>query len=123
MRHSIQIGSAIAVACLALPAVAQVSGSGTAGDVPIWTNSTTLGNSVVSQNGHRIGINFKSPKAALDVATPNNNTAVSGYGGSAPGGSDQNGSNALVGHGGAADPDSGFAAGGIGVYAVGGASS
>jgi hypothetical protein len=42
---------------------------------------------------------------------------------SAPGGSDISGTNALVGQGGDADPDSGFAAGGAGVQGTGGASS
>jgi hypothetical protein len=54
-------------------AVAQVEGSGTARYIPIWTNSTTIGNSVLYQSSkqNRLGINTTSPTEALDVASGN----------------------------------------------------
>lgn len=54
-------------------AVAQVGGSGTANYFPIWTNSETLGNSVLYQSSkqNRVGINTISPTEALDVAAGN----------------------------------------------------
>jgi hypothetical protein len=47
---------------------AQTSGSGTTNYIPVWTNSTTLGNSIMYQTSGRIGINTTSPQYALDVS-------------------------------------------------------
>jgi hypothetical protein len=48
-----------------------LGGSGTADYVPLWTNSTTLGNSVLYQSGTgssaKVGINTTSPASTLDV--------------------------------------------------------
>lgn len=40
----------------AAPGFAQVGGSGTPNTVPLWTNTTTLGNSAITQNAGNIGI-------------------------------------------------------------------
>jgi hypothetical protein len=47
---------------------ATVSGSGTTNYIPVWTNSTTLGNSLIYQSGGNVGIGTSSPAYALDVA-------------------------------------------------------
>jgi len=43
------------------------SGSGTTNTVPLWTSSSTLGNSAITQSGNKIGINFAAPTATLEV--------------------------------------------------------
>jgi hypothetical protein len=42
-------------------------GSGTANYIPIWTNSTTLGNSILFQMGGKVGVGTSTPAARLDV--------------------------------------------------------
>ena len=44
-----------------------VTGSGTAGIIPLWTGSLTQGKSNMVQVGTHIGINEISPAATLDV--------------------------------------------------------
>src|SRR5579863_3661594 len=44
-----------------------VSGSGTTDFIPLWTNSTTQGNSVLFQLGGKVAIGKKAPAATLDV--------------------------------------------------------
>jgi hypothetical protein len=48
------------------------SGSGTAGNIPLWTNATTLGNAAIHQGGTAaaplVGVNTASPAATLEVA-------------------------------------------------------
>jgi len=44
-----------------------VTGSGTAGTIPLWTGSLTQGNSDMIQVGSEIGINEATPAATLDV--------------------------------------------------------
>jgi trimeric autotransporter adhesin len=46
---------------------ASPGGSGTANYVPIWTNSTTLGNSILFQAGGKVGVGTSTPAARLDV--------------------------------------------------------
>ncbi len=48
-----------------------VGGGGTTNYIPIWTNSTTLGNSTIFETGGMVGIGDTSPDAALDVVGPN----------------------------------------------------
>jgi len=45
-----------------------VSGSGTTNFIPIFTNSTTLGNSALFQLAGKVGIGNKTPAAKLDVS-------------------------------------------------------
>ena len=44
-----------------------VGGTGTTNYIPIWTNSTTLGNSILYQTGNNVGIGNTSPAGPLDV--------------------------------------------------------
>ena len=45
-----------------------IGGSGTANYVSKWTNSTTLGNSQIFDNGTNVGIGTANPQAKLDIA-------------------------------------------------------
>jgi len=60
-------------------APAQVTGSGTAGTVPVWVGTTKLGNSVIVQNGGNLGIGTKKPIAKLNVVSTSK-TAAAIYG-------------------------------------------
>src|SRR5258708_1804989 len=51
-----------------------IFGPGTPHFIPIWTSSSTLGNSIVFQVGNRVGVRTTSPQATLDVES----TFVSG---------------------------------------------
>jgi len=64
------------VLCASL--IAQVTGTGTTGKVPVWTGTSSIGNSVITQKGTSIGIGTPAPQAKLhaQVAT---GTAVAGY--------------------------------------------
>jgi hypothetical protein len=44
-----------------------VGGSGTTNHIPIWTNSTTLGNSALVQVGGKVGLGATAPATSLDV--------------------------------------------------------
>ncbi|MBK7631921.1 MAG: hypothetical protein IPJ23_14680 [Ignavibacteriales bacterium] len=46
-----------------------IGGTGTANYLPLFTNSTTLGNSILYQNSNKIGINNSSPSYALSINT------------------------------------------------------
>ena len=59
----------LAVLCTSLPMAAQVGGSGTKNYIPIWTDSTDIGDSVLYQGADNyVGIGTTSPVHALDVA-------------------------------------------------------
>ena len=49
-----------------------VTGSGTSGNVPLWTGALTQGNSEIVQVGSDIGINQATPGATLDVGGTEN---------------------------------------------------
>jgi len=49
-----------------------VDGSGTTGTVPLWTTSSTIGNSKIVQGTAGIGINQPNPAATLDVGGSEN---------------------------------------------------
>ena len=51
----------------AAPPPATVTGSGTTNYIPMWTGSSTLGNSKVYQTGGKIGIATTTPSVQLDV--------------------------------------------------------
>jgi hypothetical protein len=57
----------VTVLSLLLPIAAQVGGTGTTNHVPLWTDSSTLGNSVLFQSGGNIGVGNTTPSAILDV--------------------------------------------------------
>ncbi|MEM5810198.1 MAG: DUF86 domain-containing protein [Candidatus Aenigmatarchaeota archaeon] len=44
-----------------------VNGSGTANYIPIWTSSSTLGNSIIYQSGSNVGIGTTAPQAKLTI--------------------------------------------------------
>ena len=48
--------------------VPPLGGSGTTNYIPIWTNSTTLGNSMIYQTGGNVGIGNTHPAGTLDVS-------------------------------------------------------
>lgn len=48
--------------------MAQVKGSGTTNYVPLWTNSTTIGNSTIYETGGKVGIGKTAPVVTLDSA-------------------------------------------------------
>jgi|HubBroStandDraft_1064217.scaffolds.fasta_scaffold00874_10 hypothetical protein len=52
-----------------------LTGTGQAEHIPIWTNSKTLGNSVIYSSGGEVGIGTTTPAATLEV---NGNTQVDG---------------------------------------------
>jgi hypothetical protein len=54
---------------MALSAAAQVTGSGTSGTVPVFTGTSTIGNSPISINGSNVGIGTASPGAKLDLGS------------------------------------------------------
>jgi len=56
--------------CIGL-AGAQVSGSGTANTIPVWTGKTSLGNSQIIQSGTNVGIGGTSSGARFYVVTSN----------------------------------------------------
>lgn len=58
------------------PGSGTIGGSGTTNYLPIFTNSTTLGNSILYQSSSRIGINNASPDFALTI----NSDPVAGLG-------------------------------------------
>ena len=61
---------------------AQVGGSGSTNYLPIWTNSTTLGDSKLFQTGGMVGIGTTSPAAMLAVIGPGGTIGTNG--GNAP---------------------------------------
>lgn len=66
--------NAIAVfALLAIPLLlsAQVTGSGDPHFIPIWTGSTTLGNSIIFQKNNEVGFGTSSPGDRIDVRLGN----------------------------------------------------
>jgi hypothetical protein len=55
---------------LTITVTAQVTGSGSSGSVPVWTSSTSLGDSALVQGpGPRIGLGTNSPQAKLEIVT------------------------------------------------------
>jgi hypothetical protein len=69
------VGFVCLLACLGLQAqqpassetAPNVSGSGKTDFIPIWTNSTTLGNSTVFEKSDKVGIGTTAPRASLEV--------------------------------------------------------
>src|SRR6266851_2376454 len=66
MKYRIS-GLVVTVFALLLPMAAQVGGTGTTNYVPIWSNSSTLGNSALFQSGGNVGVGNTTPLAILDV--------------------------------------------------------
>ncbi len=71
--------SSILVAGFLCPSlVAQVNGSGTKGKIPLWTSSSSIGNSLILQKHNSIAIGTTAPDAKLHVQV-DQGTAVAGY--------------------------------------------
>ena len=71
--------AAISFLLFATGAVAQttVTGTGTTNTIPLFTGSSTLGNSNITQSNGNIGIGTTTPIGNLSVATPNGTTTSS----------------------------------------------
>jgi hypothetical protein len=70
---------ALAILFCTSMAYAQVTGSGTKNTIPLWTGTTSLGNSAILQKGTNVGIGTKTPGAKLDVeSTSTTQSAVIG---------------------------------------------
>jgi trimeric autotransporter adhesin len=67
---------ALAILFCASMAHAQVTGSGTTDFVPLWTGTTSLGNSAISQKGANVGIGTKTPGTKLSVVGSTATNAV-----------------------------------------------
>jgi len=80
----LRAGSLISAAFLLFlqPMAAQVGGTGTTNHVPLWTNSSTLGNSVLFQSGGNVGVGNTAPLAILDVKGKPGTNGING--GNAP---------------------------------------
>ena len=55
-----------------------VTGSGTAGRIPVWTGPTTQGNSVITQSAGKIGIGTAAPGGVLGVTSTTGTPAIKG---------------------------------------------
>jgi hypothetical protein len=66
--NKLRVGLAIFIVAFAMSAAAQtVTGSGTSGTVPVFTGTSAVGNSVITQSSGNVGINNTAPVADLDV--------------------------------------------------------
>jgi len=59
--------AAIATSAAQVHSEQSPSGSGTAGFVPLWTGTSTLGNSAMAETGTSVGIDTATPATTLDV--------------------------------------------------------
>jgi hypothetical protein len=57
-----------------------ITGSGTAGRVPVWTGPTAQGNSIITQSAGKIGIGTAAPGGVLGVVSTTATTAIYGLG-------------------------------------------
>ncbi len=57
-----------------------VTGSGTAGRIPVWTGPTTQGDSIIIESAGKIGIGTAAPGGVLGVASTTATTAIYGLG-------------------------------------------
>jgi len=73
----VHLSLAIVLCLCASLAAAQVGGSGTANTIPIWTDSKTLGNSILFQTPTGlVGIGTTKPSAKLHVTASSNNGQI-----------------------------------------------
>jgi hypothetical protein len=94
-----QQGGAGQVAASRKPAAAApetVGGTGKPGYIPVWTNTTTLGDSLFFQKGTDVGLGTTSPTASLEVVSPNTTGAPAILGDSTATSGDQIGVEGIV---------------------------
>ncbi|HZU24624.1 MAG TPA: hypothetical protein VFA04_03830 [Bryobacteraceae bacterium] len=60
----------------AIGTASTIGGAGTAGYIPVWTDSADLGNSVLFQSGTKIGLGSTAPSYDLDVYKSQNQDTV-----------------------------------------------
>ncbi len=63
----------------ALGLAQNVTGSGTAGTIPVFTGTSAIGNSVITQSGGNVGIGILTPAAALHVVGTNPSIRIDNY--------------------------------------------
>lgn len=74
--------STLAAGFLCASLFAQVTGSGTKGNIAMWSGTTSIGNSIIKQKSNDIAIGTNTPQAKLHVqVSPSTGTAVAGYSG------------------------------------------
>jgi hypothetical protein len=71
-----QVLLVVNVLCASL--IAQVSGTGAKGKIPVWTGTSSIGNSIILQKSGDIAIGSTNPAAKLHVQV-SKGTAVAGY--------------------------------------------
>lgn len=67
--------------------MAQVTGSGTKNNIPLWTGTTSIGNSIIKQKNGDIAIGTNTPNAKLHVQVTTG-TPIAGYTGGGTQGTD-----------------------------------
>jgi hypothetical protein len=77
MKHLRSVTLAVCLAALGSLSLqaADVTGSGTTNKIPIWTSSSAIGNSVMTQSGGNVGVSTASPAHPLDVTGDINSSA------------------------------------------------
>src|SRR6476469_4039316 len=79
MNNKFLPGAVLFIAFIAGNSSAQtVTGSGTAGRIPVWTGPTTQGNSVITQSAGKIGIGTAAPGGVLGVTSTTGTPAIKG---------------------------------------------
>lgn len=76
LRTVLALSSGLALAALPPLSAQTVSGTGTSGDLPLWTGDHSIGNSVILQKSGNLGIGDTNPTAKLSVIGTNTNYAT-----------------------------------------------
>jgi hypothetical protein len=76
LRTVLALSSGLALAALPPLSAQTVSGTGTSGDLPLWTGAHSIGNSVILQKSGNLGIGDTNPIAKLSVIGTDSNYAT-----------------------------------------------